>query len=149
MPILDYYKTFNFAPWQGRGRGKIKSNTSDTTGSAAEIKSVLKRTQTFRANPTSSISQIHSGQTLHSAEGQIVNTGSGSGGTPTLASTTGIQPGLNADESGSSTTATSAGGGGGAGAKAGSASITTRGTPHFKYFIEYTMQQLESCLYSK
>ena len=91
-------------------------------GSSAEIKSVLKRTQTIRVNPSMS-SQMHSGAALalSSGDGQIPPSG---GGTPTIpAINSGAGPNA-ADESGSSTTATSTGGGN---VKVGSASITTRG----------------------
>lgn len=98
---------------QGRRMGRSKANGDAGAGSTAEIKSVLKRSQSV-AYPTTT-TQIES-RSLSAAEGgQLPSVG----GAPAI-SAGGVS--LNLDESGTGSTATS----GGAGANVGSASITTR-----------------------
>ena len=101
----------------------MKGSNGDTVGSSAEIKSVLKRTQTFRVDRSMS-SQMHSAAASVQPSGEEGQLPPPSGeGTPTTSPITiGVLP--NPEESGSSTTATSIGV---PNVKRGSASITTRG----------------------
>ena len=135
---------------QGRSKSKVKGSNGDTTGTSSEIKGVLKRTQTFRVNPSTS-SQIPSSAMVDNqnlglrsdgtsvlpsslVESQLPPQSPSTDGTPTTSLPLIRNESQIPDESGSSTTATSIGG---ANVKRGSASITTRGKYDYNSFEEF------------